>query len=507
MLASRTEPLLFVLDDVQWADPSELQLLRHLLSHPDRSPLLVVATTRPEGLDPTHPLATVIASADAHHLVDFVVLEGLSQPEVEALAGHLARSPQGRAQRVWERTGGNPFLVWALLGGAGGEEPLPGSARDAIARQVAALGPTVFQVLTGAAVAGEAFRGEVVAAALGGERPNYLAALERAVGAGLVVEDKDRAGHYRFRHAIVRDALSGAITPTRRVDLHLRMAHALQATADPQALPEVARHLHAALPAGDAGAARRAALRAAVQAMERFAYEVAAFCADMALDAIDAGGGDESDRAEARQLRGDAHLKAGDLEQAASDFQASLAVARAGRDQRRCAEAVLGWAASSAVWGRHPQLRAALEELLASDIDDPGLRAQLKAKLAQVLYYEGAPERRAELSRGALEDARASGRSDTVASVLVATHAALWGPQDLDARTAVAQEIVSVARSSSRLELEASGLAWLAADLLEAGDLQGADEAMARHAALAERLHQRLLLRDVELWKGMRGNG
>jgi hypothetical protein len=88
--------------------------------------------------------------------------------------------------------------------------------------------------------------------------------------------------------------------------------------------------------------------------------------------------------------------------------------------------------------------------------------------------------------------------------VLAANHVALWGPTDLDDRARVAEEIIAIATVAGRPELEVQGIGWLAVDLLEAGAVRHADEALARHAALADRLGQRLAVRDVELWAAMR---
>ncbi len=335
-LASRSQPIVFVVDDAQWADPSGLQLLRHLLRHADRSPLLLIATARPEGVDPRHPLAAAVAAAESAQLVEFISLGGLSLPEVEVLAVQMAGASRERARSAWERTAGNAFLVSELLRHGPGEAGLPQSARDAIVRRIAGLGPRVFEVLACAAVTGETFRSDVVCAALVGDAAPHSSALERAFGAGLLVEDRACAGEYRFPHTIVRDALISVARPSQRAALHLRIAHVLETKQGEMALPEVARHRHAALPEGDPAAARRAALAASTHAMDRFAYEVAATCAGMALDAVEAGGGDESHRARALLARGNAHLKAGDLELAADDFRMALDVAhRLGADRLR----------------------------------------------------------------------------------------------------------------------------------------------------------------------------
>ena len=501
-MASRSGLVVIVLDDVQWLDPSGVQLMRHLLHRVDRSPLLLIATGRPEALEPRHHLTAALAATQPTRELEVISLPGLTLDETALLARSLSTSDSHRARDAWERTGGNPFLVAELLRHDAAEQ-LPASARDAIVRRVAGLGPAVFEVLSVAAVVGEVFHLGLLRAALGGDDEILGLSLERAFGAGLVVEDLSRRGEYRFAHAIVREALLAVTSPSRRTQLHLRLATALDIRGL-AASPEVARHRHAALPDGDPALAFRSAVDAYDHAMSQLAYEVAASYADIALDALDAGGGDERLRADATLRRGRALTMAGDLERGSTDCRRALELAgRLGLKHLR-AEAVLGWAESSPVWGRNPDLRAALETVLADNVEDLDLRARLKARLGQVLYYEAAHDLRFRLSREAVADAQASGRPDTLAAVLATTHVALSEPAHLDQRTEVARQIVQTAATSGHPELESHGLGWLAIDLLESGDLRGADDAFARHAALARRLGQRLMLRDVELWAAMR---
>jgi DNA-binding CsgD family transcriptional regulator/tetratricopeptide (TPR) repeat protein len=504
LLAASRASVVFVLDDVQWADASGLQLLRHLLHRVDRSPLFIIATGRPEAADPRHPLAGTLAFAQSTGAIEVMALRGLTLQEAEILAEHLRAFDIERARTAWERTGGNPFLLTELLRSPQVGGKLPPTARDAIVRRVAGLGPTVFESLAAAAIAGEVFKVDLVIAALGGDASAYLSAIERAFGAGLVVEDGTRPGTLRFAHAIVREALVAVISPSQRSRLHLKFADALETMGRGAVAPDAARHRHAALPEGDPVRAHRAALTAFDHSMNGLAYEIAASFADMALDAIDAGGGDEIDRAEALLRRGRAHLRSGDLQRATTDCRHALEVATRHNARRLRAECVLTWADASPLWGRDRDLLAALEEILIDGVDDVGLRSRLKARLSQLLYYEGDRDRRLRLGREAVADARQSGRGDVLASVLAATHAATWDPADLDHRVAIAAEIVGVAESSLSPESEMQGLGWLAVDLLEAGDLRAADHALARHKTLAERLRQRLPLRDVELWAGMR---
>lgn len=503
VLAAHRTAVVFVLDDVQWADPSALQLLRHLLHRADRSSLLVIATARPEARDPHHRVAATLAAAQSAGAVEAIALAGLSAAEAETLAGHLNTFHPERSRMAWERTGGNPFLLSELLRHpqAGGE--LPTTARDAIVARVAGLGPAVFDALAAAAVAGEAFRIDPLLTVLGGDASAHFAAIDRAYAAGLLVEDSSRQATCRFAHAIVREALASVTSPSQRSRWHLLHARALEALG-PAVAPDVARHRHAALPDGDPTRARLAAVAAFHHSMNALAYELAVSFADMALDALDAGGGNDTDRAEVLLGRGRAHLRAGDLGRATADCRAAFQLATRCEMPGLRAESVLAWADASPVWGRDPELRAALDKILADGVDDVGRQARLKAKLAQLLYYEDDDDRRRQLSREAIDDARHSGRGDVLASVLAATHAAAWDPAGLEQRIALAREIVTIGSSSQLPESELQGLGWLAVDLLEAGDRRAADDAFARHRAVAERLGQRLALRDVELWAAMR---
>ncbi len=500
-IAASGAPVVLVLDDVHWMDASALALLRHLLHHADRSAMLVIATARPEVTDPRHPWSATIGGAEAAR-VDLLTLTGLSRNEALTLAADADNLDENRVAEAWERTGGNPFLLAELLrhhrdGG------LPPSAQDAIVRRVAGLGAELYEALAAAAVYGDTFDVDVLAAATGSDPERHAAAVEQAFRAGLVTEGSADASHYRFAHAIVREALVAVTTPSQRVRLHLGLAEAL-GPLRPAVAADIARHRHAALPAGDPARARRAALAASEHATSRLAHELAATFAGMALDAIDAGGGDELDRIEVLLQRGAAHRRAGNLQNGIADHRHAFGLATQHKAQTHRARAALGWADSVPVWGRDPELFAAIEAVLEDGLDDIGLRARSKAKLAQLLYYGDDGTRQAELRDGAIADARQSGQRDVLADVLATSHATLSDPADLDDRVTLAREAIATATASHQLDLERQGFGWLAVDLLEGGDLVAAERALARHAQLADQLRQRVPLRDVELWAAMR---
>ena len=90
LAAAKGTPLLLVIDDLQWADESTLHLLRHVLDDPARAVTMVVATTRPEALQPPHPLVAALDRVRRSVAgVGFrrLELEGLDDEETGVLVG------------------------------------------------------------------------------------------------------------------------------------------------------------------------------------------------------------------------------------------------------------------------------------------------------------------------------------------------------------------------------------------------------------------------------------
>ncbi|HEY8582538.1 MAG TPA: AAA family ATPase, partial [Capillimicrobium sp.] len=257
-------PVVLVLDDLQWAEPSSLVLLRHLLRRGGGA--LVIGLYRPTeasrellGLDG----GTTIA------------LDGLSEAEVAALVT-AAGSPPALAATLRHDTGGNPLFVGEVLrhlretgAGSPGALELPTRVRDVIARRLARLSEEARRALAVAAVAGSEFELEVVAAAADRDPDTLAETLEEPVAADLLCEVAGDPGRYRFAHALVRATIEAQLTATRRERLHRRLAAAL-----PRArAAERAQHTYAA---GERGAAVVAAADEAARAAAGvLAYEEA----------------------------------------------------------------------------------------------------------------------------------------------------------------------------------------------------------------------------------------
>jgi DNA-binding SARP family transcriptional activator len=266
-------PVVLVLDDLHWAAPVALQLLVHLLQDDERGPLLVLASARDTEM--SDQLAATIADLRRDRRLDLLHLGGLDAGETAALAS--ARGGRREASDLFEMTEGNPFFIEELVrhfaesGDETSEEGLPDSVRDTIARRLLRLPEPSRKVLGVAAVAGRAFRLDVVARAAGVDVDAADDALDVASRAGIVSDHGQPTGSSAFTHALIPAALRQGLGAARQARVHRRYGEAL-AELDGDA-GEVARHLLAAAEDGsDVVPGVEAALVAARRAVKQYTY-------------------------------------------------------------------------------------------------------------------------------------------------------------------------------------------------------------------------------------------
>jgi DNA-binding SARP family transcriptional activator/RecA/RadA recombinase len=285
---ARRSPLLVVLDDLQWADSASLQLLGFLGGRLRATPLLVAATYRPAEVGADHPLAAALAALARHQVVERLDLAGLAEDEV----GRLIASTTGAAADprvvavIRARTEGNPFFVAELARLLAAEHDLrpeavaravPAGVRDVVRRRLARLPEQTTALLSLAAVAGQEFELRVLEAAAGLEPERALELVEAALAAGLVTEDADVVGRFRFSHDLVRETVAEELSALRRARLHARLAEAVEADAgggDGRAVV-LAHHFFHAVPATGPERAVAWAVRAAEVEAARLAHEQA----------------------------------------------------------------------------------------------------------------------------------------------------------------------------------------------------------------------------------------
>jgi tetratricopeptide (TPR) repeat protein len=411
---------------------------------------------------------------------------------------------------VHRETEGNPLFareVVELLAHEGRLDPsedapfqglgVPQGIKQIIGRRLTQLPDACKHVLTVASVLGREFDAEVVGGVAGLPRDRLVEAFDEAIVARVVTE-APTPGQLRFSHALVREVLYDDLSPSRRVTLHQHTGEVLEAlyagTLDPH-LAELAHHFTEATPAGNAGKAIRYGRAAGDRAIQLLAYEEAVRLYRMALRALDAAKSrNDVERCELRLALGDAQARAGEFPAAKDTFLSAADLARTNRTPEQLARAALGYGGRF-VWeaargDRHlvPLLRDALAALGQKD---SLLRVKVMARLA------GGPMRdemerapRDAMSRQAVEMARRLGDPATLAYALDGRYAAVWWPENLEDRLAIATELIQAAEEAGDKERALQGHHYRCLARLEQGDMPGVYADAGSKARLAEELRQ-----------------
>ncbi|TYP84846.1 helix-turn-helix transcriptional regulator [Blastococcus xanthinilyticus] len=237
-------PLLVVLEDVHWADRSSRDLLRYLLARLTDEPIVVVASYRADDLHRRHPLRPLLAELvrlPGVERVDLAPLPDRALGElVRDLAGRTGGLPEHDVDDVVARAEGNAFYAEELLAAGLHGERLPLALTDVLLARVEQRSPAAQRVLRVAAVAGRRVRHELLAA-VGEISPDELEqAFAELVHHHLLVVSDD--GRYRFRHALLREAVLADLLPGERVRLHAAIAGYLATHRDAGTAAERAHH-------------------------------------------------------------------------------------------------------------------------------------------------------------------------------------------------------------------------------------------------------------------------
>ena len=270
---STAAPVLLVLEDLHWATPATVDLLRSLLVGEGPSHVLVVGTRRPP-TSGTNPLRDLMASAhDFAVTVTTLALAGLDVSETRQLlaAAEMAVGTDASAE-VHELTAGNPLFALAVAasrGDIGTELDLPHSVVALIENQLRALDDDSRAFLQAAAILGTTFEVDLAAELSGAPFAVVETALDLGERQRVVREQSAGVLYlYEFNHALVAAALVDGLTSVRRRRLHAEAARAVigAALVDGDRSTRAARHAAeagSALPPSEAISAFREAARMA----------------------------------------------------------------------------------------------------------------------------------------------------------------------------------------------------------------------------------------------------
>ena len=510
--ASRSWPVVLVLEDLHWADKPTALLLTHVVRAIQGHRVLVVGTYRETELG--EPLVSVLADLHRERAVERLRLGSLNRGDVATMiSSWLGRPPPTHfAHALHRETEGNPFFIeevlrhlidadavegteWARLTSFT-ELGIPDGVREAIERRLAALSPPARRVVTMAAAIGRTFSIEVLDALAEQPGERLLDALEEATERRIVEEEAGALGRYAFAHALIRETLYASLSGPRRVGLHRRIGAIVEQQhaddADPP-LGELAYHFVAAAKPGAAAKAVDYSARAARRALAALAYEEAVGHFDRALESLELSNSpDQATRCELLLGLGEARGKASEFDDSRAAFQAAAQLARTADLGEHLARAALGLGRGWIEQGSaDPAVVVLLEEALAA-LPEPGtaLRARLLGRLAMELHFSREPERCQALARQAVALARELGDPSTLAFALNAHHWAQRAQDAVGELLAVADETIRYAEASAELELALQGHSWRLVDLLELGQADEVDDEIAACVTLADRVGQ-----------------
>jgi DNA-binding winged helix-turn-helix (wHTH) protein len=420
-------PLVLLLEDLHWADPSTVDLLEWLARRPAPARLLVAGTYRPaDALAGGAPIGDAGADLRLRGLAAELRLGELGVADVATVLGRDlpgAEVPEELARLVHRRTDGVPLFVvqlaqawtdagvlrpdggrWRLVPGPAAGDQVPDDLRRLLELQLERLDVADLAVLEAAAVAGVSF----AAATAAGHGPAGVEAVEercaalarhgrllRATGPVAWADGTVSAG-FRFGHDLHRTVLYDRIPAARRARLHGAVADRLERAYGPAApahAAELAAHL---LAARDHARAVPYLQAAAEQALGRSAPREAAGHLEALLAALpQLPEGPERDQAELA-----AQLTLGPALVAIRGFASPELEAAFARAHELCvaldrphelALALHGLAAVAEFRGRYHRSEALLERILRLGIDD--LAVEAHELMACSTFHQGAAAR------------------------------------------------------------------------------------------------------------------
>ncbi|WP_084099494.1 AAA family ATPase [Demequina sp. NBRC 110051] len=203
------EPTVLVLEDMHWADDATLDSLQFLGRRIEATPLMVIATFRPDDVTSRHPLTRLLDEAARWPHATRLDVPALTVEGVAALAAQAGSDADAAALHA--RTSGNAFYVTEVL--ATSDASLPIGVADAVRARLALLTPEARLAAEAASVLGDTAPADLVAAVAGCE----LDAIDVCVERGVLVAGRAGVG---YRHELAREAVEAGIAAPQARRLH-----------------------------------------------------------------------------------------------------------------------------------------------------------------------------------------------------------------------------------------------------------------------------------------------
>ncbi|MFB6612240.1 AAA family ATPase [Agromyces sp. NPDC056379] len=455
--AATTRPVVLALDDLHWAGPAAMRLLSRVVEGTTDRRVLLVGTFRNSPPDRSQPLADSLTPLARLHGVQRIALAPFTVDEITDYVVARAGLPRERAldsaDVLHELTGGNPFLLRAMWRPVveadrhGGERviELPDTVSDMARSRIARLDETQRSVLVLAAVLGQEVDLTEVLGISEASVEETLGAMDAAVRGGLIEPPRRAGDHYRFTHAIARQAIIDVIPATEVLRTHARIAQTLEADfpAAPRLVQRLAHHYTAARALGFGDRAVTYLARAAELAKGRIAHDDAGALFVRAAEITP----DADNRADLLLRAAECWDLAADTARARALFGQASEVGNA----RQRLRAAIGyedasWRPGLPGFRARDMLADALEAVPADD-DDP-LYIEALGAFARATAFTGAIDAAEPIAARAVALARAHGDQHLLAATLRASVTLTLRPRGITGRLERAAELIGLTRSA-----------------------------------------------------------
>ncbi|MET0863113.1 MAG: AAA family ATPase [Nakamurella sp.] len=485
--------LAILLEDLQWADPPTIALVRHLTADITTVPILLVVTARAVGAgsawSATFP--DLLRAAGTRSLV----LSGLSEPAIaqwlRSTTERAEWAPYAEQLRI--RSNGNPLYVSLLTadppGPDGGRvlDQVVASRPDlraVVLATVATLSPPCRRMLETAALLGEQLSPRLLAQVIDESEQDTSVRLVEAMAAGVVLDTDTGPA---FAHALIRDSMATAIPLDRRADLHRIIALALEQDPADSSAGSIAEHWRLAGGSDAAGRCVFWSRRAADLAAAGFAHDTAVAYAELALRRAHSLARPAGELAELTVELAERQMAAADLRSAIDSCQAAADLAeRAGRADL-LARAALVINGVGDVEAARVVNDLNLRALAMLPTTEAVLRARLLAQQAIAAAEAGGGRWAAELAAEAVTAAQESGDPTAELEALAARHLSITMPETVDERAQIARRAIALGRTVGGPMPSLWGYLWQIDVHFQRGELDRIDEDLSAIDAIASR--------------------
>nr|MDO8134639.1 AAA family ATPase [Candidatus Njordarchaeum guaymaensis] len=323
---SQETPLLVILDDLQWTDPSSLLLLHYLARGAQKTSLLLLGAYRSTDIDDKHPLTPVLAELNRERLPQEIQLKRMSFSDVSEMIKNILEQedvPEEFCKLVYDKTRGNPFFAEEVVKSLKEEGNIyleegrwkfkeissiefPKSVKNIIKARFSRLDDEYQNVLTFASFVGNDFTLKAMCALTGIEEDKLLEIMDRLIKTGFVKHTVIRGEDIcSFADIIVRDIVYEEVGPFKRKKLHGVVGTALEkvyADKVDEHLGELALHF---LESGDKEKAVDYFLKAGKRAQNVYAHNEAVSCLQHILELFEEKEGNLEQKASIMERLGD----------------------------------------------------------------------------------------------------------------------------------------------------------------------------------------------------------